>query len=281
MKFHSIVVTSLHDYRANPWLALPALVGFFVSLVSGIVIFALIHHCDLQTTIDSCAVTAGEYSVVASAIQSFVGLFLVLGSVSMTGQVVLGNHASLGGWLRGIKLHFAKVFIVLLVFGAVGLAIAFTEEVEYGILVVPGVFAHIQNADFATEFIRVEALTRLAWGGLMGWLESFLSLFSSLCLASAVLHRIRLRESVRAGLRIINHNRGFCFRYVVLLWAVGFALRLLSSSLSMLGITQPTLGGSSPMSIVSDLAGTFISPLWYLITFTFYAEVKGGRTPIP
>jgi hypothetical protein len=272
--FSSIVVGSLRNYPANPVLALPALVGFLGSFISEIVFSDLIDRCSFQATMDPCFMSFARYSVVSPVVLGVVGLFLVLGSVAMTEQVVLGNQASMSGWARGIRLHFAKVFVVLLVFGAIGSAISVAEAIAISTLIFTRLFSQVHGADLGKELIMANAWAGMAWDGLMGPLVSFLSIFSYLCLASSVLDRRGLRASMRTALRMLKHDRGVFFSFVLLLWAVGFAVSLLSEFPLLIGIAQPTFGASTPSSIVSHLAGSVISPLWYLIAFTFYAESR-------
>jgi hypothetical protein len=187
---------------------------------------------------------------------------------------MLGNQASMSGWARGIRLHFVRVLVVLLVFGAIGSAVSVAEGIAVSTLIFTRLFIQVHGADLGKELIMANAWERMAWDGLMGPLVSFLSIFFYLCLASSVLDRRGLRGSMCIALRIVKHDRGLFFSFLMLLWTVNFAVALLSSSPSLIGITESTLGGSTPSFIVSALAGSVISPLWYLIAFTFYAESR-------
>jgi len=274
LKFSSIVVRSLQNYRVNPLLALPALIGFLVSLISGNVYYSIIQGCSLQAATGPCLMSFSWYYLVDPVIQSVVGLFLILGSVGMTEQIMLGYQASLEGWVRGIRLHFVRVFIILLVFGVIELPISIAGAMGYSIFILPRVLSQTLTANFVTEFTRVDAWASMTWHELLEPLMSFLAMFAYLCLASAVLDRRGLRASFSTALGIVKRNGGLFFSFLLLIWAVDFMVGLSGGAPSLIGITQPTFGASTLSSIVSSLARTVISPFWYLIAFAFYTESR-------
>jgi len=281
MDFSGILRKSLHGYEENPVLLIPGLVSFLIGLGEGIV-FSYLARSNIGIFV------LGEIVSVSGYVQTVVGVFIVLGQVTLTAEVVSGNRVSLREWPSGIKRHFSKVVVIYLISLVLGITIYSVESIPYMWLFKPRILQYAMSeqssfVDQTRELIRLNSLAEFLWWNLLlGLVTSLLGRFFDVCYACAVFDRKGLREALTiASTRVKDYKKVF-FKFVLLFWAISLALALIGNSPELMGIVQPEFAASELSRIVSGLLGTVIAPLTYLAMFNFYsaAEPIQPSTPV-
>ena len=273
MEFSGILRKSLHGYEENVVLLVPGLVSYMIGLLWGIVFSNLARG-------NTGIFVLGEIGSVSGLVQIVLGLFIVLGQVTLTAEVVSGNRASLREWPNGIKRHFSKVVVIYLFSLVLAITIFSVESIPYMWLFQPRILQYAMNeqsslVDPTREWIRVNSLTDFLWWNLLlGLFTSLLDRFFDVCYACAVFDQKGLRETLTiASTRVKDHKKDF-FKFVLFFWAISLALALVRNSPELMGIVQPEFAASGLSRIVSGLLGTVIAPLTYLAMFHFYSAAS-------
>jgi len=258
------------DYRANPLLMIPPLAAFCIGVLASMVDSVIL---SLHPLGDFSVATLGPYFSLIAVLQSIVSFFVILGQLGMTEKVIADGGASLRDWASAVKHHFIRVLWISLPFAALGVMIfilfnwAFAYLIEVRLL-----WAHQSTLDL----MRRMEFAQLISNSLTSLLEAFVLWFWNLCLASTVLERRSFRASLGASKNVVRGNRGLFVRLVLFYWTVSLLLTVVSAGPFLLGImTQPKIGITDASSMVSNVIGSLLSPLWYLIGFVFYVEATG------
>lgn len=272
MQLTKVLTKSLHDYKSNPVLLIPSLVG----TIGSFLVFG--YFRSYMGSVTGQVGTSRFVGLAESALgfsfllfsSVIIGLLVLLGQVSMTGKVIHTGKTRLGDWWVGLRKYFWRVFGIGAVYFGVVMGITIIAILIFVfIVIVPAVMSNSSSfSSQSTPFAESPFLLGVTFLSALG------SLVFYMMLAPVVIDDRGVGSSISSGLSAVKRGgRTFlAFLGLVLLET----LVVLEFGYRNLGTnpTYPSYGTgflTFPM-VFSGLLGAAFSPLWVLMAFRIYCE---------
>jgi hypothetical protein len=266
-----ILTKSLHDYKSNPVLFIPSLLGTAGSFLASAYSLSFLRSATGEVGISR--LLALEGSIFGSLFISLVvGLLVLLGQVSMTGRVILTGKTGLGDWWVGLRKYFWKVVVIGAVFWGVVMGITFIVTLILvftvllpAVLTNPGSFSPNQPNPLTQSPFLLSVTSLSALGILIFYMM----------LAPAILDNKGAGLSIISGMSAVRRSGRVFLVFLGLVMLVTLVTLVIGyPNLSTTNLTY-NLNAANYFTlprVFSGLLGALFTPLWMLIAFRIYSE---------
>ena len=273
MGFNQLLRKSLADYKANLVLIVPALVSTIASYAVTAYYSPILVGAAASTSPHAMLSRMG-WVFGFEFILLFVGFLILLGQVSMTGKVISAGKTRVSDWWVGVRKYCWRVLGVGTVFGAVIIAVSVVGTIVWVFLFLlpsisqsgpsspPAAFAFGQRPIFSVAFALLGAIG--------------VSIFV-MCLAPIVLDSNGVWGSITSGFKAMRKSGIIFLEFLGLVFLLSLPSTFLGFRLIPNLSSFQSFAGN-PAFLLSEIIGTLVSPLFYLMGFRIYNESRMPET---
>lgn len=258
MSLSEILKLSLSDYRINPVLFVPSLIGLTESIIASAILGGEFFPELSQWHVGEVS-PFFVYALSAWGIQYLlIGFLVVLGQASMTGSVILKGKTELNDWRVGAKRYSFRVL---------GLGLVF-----FIILVVIDRVMPLSNLRSLGGVSAVELVQAGARNLSVTFLYTLVYSVFYVCLGAAIVSDSGSKVALSLGVKAIRQNSVVFVSSVTLFFIVSAILTLSMLITAKTNMFGPQVGSMDYVRTVSVVLQSFFSPLWFLLFFRLCAD---------